>query len=77
MMFTAKILGLPLNDLSMKTEEKASLEERLEKIESHLSAIAKTRIDQLRNRKRVLISVGIVFAALIIVEILDALRVFN
>jgi transcriptional regulator with XRE-family HTH domain len=75
LIFTSKILGLHLNDLTMESHEKASLELRLEKIESHLSSIARTRSIQLRNRKILAISVGIMVAALIIVEILAALGV--
>jgi len=75
MLYTSKILGLHLNDFKMNPEEKASLELRLEKIESHLSSIARMRGIQLRNRKIILISVGIIVAALIIVEILAALGV--
>jgi len=77
MMFTTKILGLHLNDLTMKPEEKTTLEERLEKIESHLSNIARTRNAQLRNRKIGLIGVGIIVAAFIIVEILATVGVFG
>ena len=73
MLYTSKILGLHQNDFKMNPEEKASLELRLEKIESHLSSIARTRSIQLRNRKIGLISLGIIIAALIIVEILAAL----
>lgn len=74
-MFTSKILGLHLNDLTMEPQEKENLELRLEKIESHLSSIARTRTIQLRNRKILLISLGIIGGAFIIVEILDALGV--
>jgi len=75
LIFTSKILGLHLNDLIMESHEKASLELRLEKIESHLSSIARMRSIQLRNRKILIISVGIIVAALIIVETLAALGV--
>lgn len=76
-MFTTKILGLHLNDLAMKQEETISVEERLEKIESHLSSIARTRSIQLRNRKKGWMWVGIIIAAsFIIVEVLTALGVF-
>ena len=73
MLYTSNILGLHLNDFKMNPEEKASLELRLEKIESHLSSIARMRSTQLRNRKILLISLGIIIAALVIVELLDAL----
>ena len=74
-MFTSRILGLHLKDLTMEPQEKASLELRLEKIESHLSSIARTRNIQLRNRKILLISLGIIGGAFIIVEILAAIGV--
>ena len=77
MMFTAKILGLHLNDLTMKQEETTNVEERLEKIESHLSSIARMRRIQLRNRKIGLIGMGIIVAAFIIVEILAEVGVFG
>jgi len=76
MLYTSKILGLHLNDFKMEPDVKASLELRLEKIESHLSSIARMRSIQLRNRKILLISLGIIIAALVIVELLDALGVF-
>ena len=75
LMFTSKILGLQLNDLTMESQEKASLELRLEKIESHLSSIARTRIIQLRNRKIGWIFIGIIVSAFILVEVLAALGV--
>jgi len=76
-MFTAKILGLHLNDFTMEQEEKSSLEKRLEKIESHLSSIANTRNKQLKIRKLGWIIAGSVIGALIIIETLAALRVLN
>ena len=59
----------------MEPHEKASLELRLEKIESHLSSIARMRNIQLRNRKILLISLGIIGGALIIIEVLAAIGV--
>ena len=59
----------------MEPQEKASLELRLEKIESHLSSIARTRSIQLRNRKILLICLGIIVAALLIVELLEVIGV--
>ena len=75
MMFTTKILGLHLNDLTMKPEEKATFEERLEKIESHMSSIARMRSIQLRNRKIGLIIAGSIISAFLIIEVLALLRV--
>jgi transcriptional regulator with XRE-family HTH domain len=75
LIFTSKILGLHLNDFTMEPQEKASLELRLEKIESHLSSISRMRSIQLRNRKILLISLGIIGGAFIIVEVLAAIGV--
>jgi transcriptional regulator with XRE-family HTH domain len=44
-------------------------------IDLHLSSIARMRSIQLRNRKILMISVGIIVSALIIVEVLAALGV--
>jgi len=77
MMFTAKILGLHLNDFTMEQAEKTSLEERLEKVEAHLSSIARTRNEQLKIRKLGWIIAGSIVGALIILEILSVLRVFG
>ena len=70
MMFTKKILGIHLNDISMEQEENSNLEERLKTIESHLASIAGTRRKQLTIRKRVWIIAGIVIASWIIMEVL-------
>jgi len=77
LMFTTKILGLHLNDLTMEQEEKATLEKRLEKVEAHLSSIARTRNEQLKIRKLGWIIAGSLIGAFIIIEILAALRVFG
>lgn len=53
----------------MEPDVKTNLELRLEKIESYLSSIARMRSIQLRNRKILLISLGIIVAALVIVEL--------
>lgn len=77
MMFTARILGIHLNDLTMLQEEKTNIEKRLEDIESHLSSIAISRRKQLRNRKLALIVAGSVIGAFVILEILAQFRVFG
>jgi len=77
MIFTTKILGFHLNDLTMKQEETTNVEDRLEKIESHLSSIARTRRTQLKNRKIGWIISGSVIAAFVTVEILAALGVIG
>jgi len=74
MMFTTKILGLHLNDLTMKQEEIVNIEERLNKIESHLSSIARTRSIQLRNRKIAWIIAGIIILAFVIIELVMNLK---
>jgi hypothetical protein len=48
---------------------------KTEGIDPHLSSIARMRSIQLRNRKILLISLGIIFTAFVIVEILAALGV--
>ena len=68
--FTAKILGIHLNDLPMKPDEKANIEERLSNIESHLSSIARTRRKNLKIRKRVMIIAASLVVAFIIFEAL-------
>jgi len=77
MIFTTKILGFHLNDLTMKQEETTNVEDRLEKIESHLSSIARTRRTQLKNRKIGWIISGSVIAAFVTVEILAAIGIFG
>ncbi len=54
----------------MEPQEKASLELRLEKIEEHLSSIARMRSIQLRNRKILLISLGIIVEVLAVIGVL-------
>lgn len=76
-MFTSRILGIHINDFPMEQNEIASIEERLEKIESHLSSIDRSRRKYLKKRE-VLIYVGVGVGSLfIIIEILAALRVFG
>jgi transcriptional regulator with XRE-family HTH domain len=77
MMFTKKILGIHLNDISMEQEENSNLEERLKTIESHLASIAGTRRKQLIIKKRGWIIAGIIIGALIIIEILAAFGVIG
>jgi transcriptional regulator with XRE-family HTH domain len=77
MMYTSKILGLHQNDLTMNPDEKANLELRLEKIESHLSSIARSRSIQLRNRKIAVICLLILASAFILIEVLAALGVLS
>jgi len=75
LMYTSKILGLHQNDITMNPDEKENLELRLEKIESHLSSIARSRSIQLRNRKIAVICLLILASAFILIEILAALGV--
>ena len=77
MMFTNKILGIHLNEISMEMEEQENIEERLKKIESHLSSISGTHRRLLRNKEMVMIIAGIFIGTLIIFEILSLLRVFG
>ena len=74
-MYTTEILGLHINDLTMNQANHQNLEERLDKIESHLASIARTRNIQLRNRKILWISAAIIAGMFIIVELLAALGI--
>ena len=71
-MYTSEILGLQLNNLNMDQVKNQDLEERLEKIESHLASIARTRNIQLQNRKRLGIGAAILAGVFILVELLAA-----
>ena len=77
MMFTKKILGIHLNDISMEQDENSNLEERLKTIESHLASIAGTRRSQLIIKKRGWIIAGIIIGILIIIEVLAAFGVIG
>jgi transcriptional regulator with XRE-family HTH domain len=74
-MFTSRILGIHLNDLIMNQANNQDIEERLDRIESHLSSISRTRNIQLRNRKRIWIIVAIIAGMFILVELLALLGV--
>ena len=76
-MFTSEILGIQLKDLIMNKAENHPIEERLEKIESHLASIARTRNIQLQNRKRLWIAAVIIIGMFVLVEILAEFRVFG
>ena len=76
-MFTSEILGIQLKDLIMNKAENHPIEERLEKIESHLESIARTRNIQLQNRKRLWIAAVIIIGMFVLVEILAEFRVFG
>jgi transcriptional regulator with XRE-family HTH domain len=77
LMFTSTILGIHINDFPMEQNEIASIQERLEKIESHLASIDRSRRKYLQKRE-VLIYIGVGVGSLfIIIEILAALRVIG
>ena len=76
-MFTSEILGIQLKDLIMNKAENHPIEERLEKIESHLASIARTRNIQLQNRKRLWIAAVIIIGMFVLFEILAEFRVFG
>jgi len=69
-MFTTNILGLHLNDLIMNQTNGQNLEERLDRIESHLATIARSRNIQLQTRKRLGIAAAIIAGMFVLVEIL-------
>ena len=73
MMFTSKILGIDKNNFHMIHKENGTIDERLERIESHLSSIATLRTIQLRRRKVFWIILGSILGIFIIIEILAAL----
>lgn len=74
---TSKILGIQLNDLIMNQTENQNLDQRLERIESHLSSIARTRNIQLRNRNRIWIIAGIFIGVVVLTELLILLGVIG
>ena len=76
-MYTSEILGLQLNNLIMDQVKNQDLEERLEKIESHLASIARTRNIQLQNRKRLWIGAAILAGVFILVELLVLLGIIG
>lgn len=72
-MFTSEILGIQLKDMIMDKAENHPIEERLERIESHLESIARTRNIQLQNRKRLGIAAAIIFGLIVLVELMAQL----
>jgi transcriptional regulator with XRE-family HTH domain len=76
-MLTSKILGIHLNDLTMNQAENQDLEQRLEKIESHLASIARNRNIQLRNRNRIWIVAGIFVGVVILTELFVLLGIIG
>ena len=72
-MFTSEILGIQLKDMIMDQAENHPIEERLERIESHLESIVRTRIVQLQNRKRLGIAAAIIFGLIVLVELMAQL----
>lgn len=58
MTFISEILGINLNDHTMTAQDKVHIEERLQKIESHLLSIDRTYRKNRRTLKGVLIATG-------------------
>jgi len=58
MTFISKLLGINLNDPSMTTQGKIQIEERLQKIESHLLSIDRTYRKNRRMLRGVLYATG-------------------
>lgn len=58
MTFIRELLGINLNDDSMTTQEKVNMEERLQKIESHLLSIDRTYRKNRRTIRGVLYATG-------------------
>jgi transcriptional regulator with XRE-family HTH domain len=59
MTFISELLGINLKDETMTTEDKVQLEERLQKIESHLLSIDRTYRKNRKTLKGVLYATGI------------------
>lgn len=76
-MYTTEILGIHLTELIMNQSNKQYLEERLDKIETHLASIARSRNIQLQTRKRLGGAAAFVAGMFILVELLAALGVFG
>lgn len=58
MTFIRELLGINLNDDSMTTQDKANMEERLQKIETHLLSIDRTYRKNRRTIRGVLYATG-------------------
>jgi len=59
MTFISEILGININDIAMTTQDKVHIEERLQKIESHLLSIDRTYRKNRRTLVGVLYATGI------------------
>jgi transcriptional regulator with XRE-family HTH domain len=59
MTFISELLGISLNDHTMTSQEKALIEERLQKIESHLLSIDRTYRKNRRTLRGVLYATGV------------------
>lgn len=60
MTFISELLGIDLNDKTMTTQDKVHIEERLQKIESHLLSIDRTYRKNRRTLRGVLYATGII-----------------
>jgi hypothetical protein len=60
MTFISELLGINLNDDTMTTQDKVHIEERLQKIESHLLSIDRTYRKNRRTLRGVLYATGII-----------------
>jgi transcriptional regulator with XRE-family HTH domain len=78
MTFISELLGINLNDDTMTAQDKVHIEERLQKIESHLLSIDRTYRKNRRTLKGVLIATAImVFGILAYLGIWMLIRVGN
>ena len=78
MTFISELLGINLKDDTMTAQDKVQLEERLQKIESHLFSIDRTYRKNRRTLKGVLIATGImVFGILAYWSIWMLTRIVN
>ena len=66
MAYVNKLLGINLNETNMEAQENINIEERLRKLESHLSSIDRTHRNNRKTVKGVLIATGIITICVII-----------
>ena len=66
MTFISELLGINLMDDTMTAQDKVQLEERLQKIESHLFSIDRTYRKNRRTLKGVLIATGIMVFGILV-----------
>jgi hypothetical protein len=66
MTFISELLGINLHDHDMTTQDKVQLEERLQKIESHLLSIDRTYRKNRRTLRGVLYATGSIAICIVV-----------